>query len=424
MLWLIGGYLWMYVHRPFEYYKALGDMQIERIYMICMILAWGVSPRKALVTNRIHVAFAAFVMAFTFCWIISPYREETYDTLENYYKIIVFYIIFITTVNDEESLRRVVKMYIVAVALYMCHSLLEFTNGRCEWRMGIRRMVGVDVTYHDSNAFASTLLLSLPMTFPFWRGANTFKKRLPLLAHCTLAAGCILLTGSRTGFLGLLLFTVFCLMLSRYRARMLVVLGAALVVGFLLLPGELQNRFITIVDPSVGPANAQQSAEGRMVGLRHGYDLFTRNPLFGVGPSGFATASGIGFNPHNVYAQLMSELGLAGIVTFLGVLVCFWLNCREVAALYRKNPHWERGLSFYVSRAVGLNVIMLLFTGMAGHNLYRYNWLWYAAFGAAALHCARQRAAAELAYGPVPRLRRRPAPTAVPIPSLRPRFNA
>lgn len=424
MLWLLGGYIWMYVHRPFEYYRALGDMQIERIYMIVLILGWAISPRKALVMNRIHIAFAAFVMAFTFCWIISPYRDEASDTVENYYKVIVFYFIFITTVNDEESLRRVVKMYIISVALYMSHSLLEFTNGRCEWRMGIRRMVGVDVTYHDSNAFASTLLLSLPMTFPFWRDATTLKKRLPLLGHCGLAAGCILLTGSRTGFLALLLFTVFCLMLSRYRVRMLAFLGTALVVGLMLLPGELQNRFLTIIDPSVGPANAQESAEGRMVGLRHGYDLFTRNPLFGVGPSGFATASGIGFNPHNVYAQLMSELGLAGIVTFLAILACYLLNWMEVSRLYRKHPHWPRDLPFYVARAVGLNVIMLLFTGMAGHNLYRYNWLWYAAIGASALHCARQRAAAELAFGPVVRLRRRAAPVSpAPAPYLRPRFS-
>jgi hypothetical protein len=28
--------------------------------------------------------------------------------------------------------------------------------------------------------------------------------------------------------------------------------------------------------------------------------------------------------------------------------------------------------------------------GCAGHNLFRYNWQWFAAFGAIALHCLRQ----------------------------------
>jgi hypothetical protein len=424
MLWLIGGYLWLYVHRPFEYYPFLGDLQIERIYVITMILGWAVSPRKALVTNRIHVAVAAFVMMFTFCWLLSPWRDKTYDTLENYYKIIVFYIIFITTVNDRDSLRTVVKMYIGAVALYMGHSILEFYNGRCEWRMGIRRMVGVDITYHDSNAFASTLLLSLPMTLPFWREAKTFKQRLPPLVHCSLVGLCVMLTGSRTGFLGLLLFVLFCLMLSRYRVRMLLLMAPCLMVGVLLLPGELQNRFLTIIDPSVGPANARDSAEGRMVGLSHGWRLFSSNPLFGAGPGAFPMASGIGFNPHNVYGQIIGELGLAGITTFGAILLCFLFNCRETARLYREHPEWSRDLPFDVSRAVGLDVLMMLFTGMAGHNLYRYNWLWYAAFGAAALHCVRQRAAAELTLG-IPLLRRRlPArvPAALPY-SPRPRFT-
>jgi hypothetical protein len=47
-----------------------------------------------------------------------------------------------------------------------------------------------------------------------------------------------------------------------------------------------------------------------------------------------------------------------------------------------------------VCRATGLAVIMLLFLGMAGHNLYRYIWIWLAAFQAVAVHCVREKARA------------------------------
>ena len=53
---------------------------------------------------------------------------------------------------------------------------------------------------------------------------------------------------------------------------------------------------------------------------------------------------------------------------------------------------------------MAVTVLLLLFTGMAGHNLYRYNWVWLAAFQAIALHCVRARAAAP-ALLPAPRLR-------------------
>jgi hypothetical protein len=40
--------------------------------------------------------------------------------------------------------------------------------------------------------------------------------------------------------------------------------------------------------------------------------------------------------------------------------------------------------------------------GIGGHNLYRYNWLWFGAFQLAALGIARRRAAAEAAGELVP----------------------
>ena len=30
MIWMLGGYMWLFVHRPFEVWPWLGDLQIER----------------------------------------------------------------------------------------------------------------------------------------------------------------------------------------------------------------------------------------------------------------------------------------------------------------------------------------------------------------------------------------------------------
>lgn len=54
---------------------------------------------------------------------------------------------------------------------------------------------------------------------------------------------------------------------------------------------------------------------------------------------------------------------------------------------------------------MGLCVILLLFLGMAGHTLFRFYWVWFAAFQTVALHCVRRRAAAT-----VPAPAWRPAP--------------
>ena len=54
---------------------------------------------------------------------------------------------------------------------------------------------------------------------------------------------------------------------------------------------------------------------------------------------------------------------------------------------------------YHVARNGWTAVVLLLFMGLGGHNLFRYNWLWFGAFQLIALHIARQRARAETLYG-------------------------
>ncbi len=380
MQWLVGGYMWLFVHRPFEYYTALGDLQLERVYMIVLLLAWLMSPEKEFWPNRLHGALAAFLLAMIACWVASAYRDKTWETIESYLKVMVFYLILVTTVRDEAGLRRLLAMYLVATGLYMSHSILEYLHGRYEARMGINRMIGVDVTYHDSNSFASTLLLAMTMTLPFWKGARG-RRRLLLLAGTGAAATCIFLSGSRAGFLGL--------------------------VGVVALPGSLQDRFMSIVDSSRGPGNARASAEGRLIGLLDGIKLWERSPAVGVGPGAFGLATGSGMNAHNVYGQVLGEMGTVGVVALAGLLWSFRANAKEA----RRRRLAAPGPDFpaEVARAVGLAVVLMLLQGIAGHNLYRYTWVWLAAFQAVALRCLRTRLAPAPAFGParttaVPRL--------------------
>jgi O-antigen ligase len=394
MHWLLGGYMWLFIHRPFEYYHALGDLQIERIYMILMLVYWLVWPGKSVSSNRLHLALAGFTTALVVCWGASPFRDQTWETtLEHYVKVLVFYLLMVTSVRDEPGLRRLITMYLVAVGLYMGHSMLEYLHGRYEWRMGIRRMIGVDVTYRDPNAFASTLLLALPLTTPLWKRAKGSRK-LALAAFTGGAGLCVLLTGSRTGFVGLGVVGLMLLWSSRYRMRLLVVgLPLALVVAA-ALPDYLQDRFLTIIDPSRGPQNAQTSAEGRIVGLLDGLSLWERSPIVGVGPGAFGMATGRGYNPHNVYGQVLGEMGTLGVVAFAGLLLAFLTNSLHARRLGRQAPGLAVSFPAEVSQAISRTVLLLLLLGCAGHNLYRYNWVWLAAFEVVAIRGLQEQAAA------------------------------
>ena len=44
MLWILIGYMFLFIHRPFEIWPALGTLHIERLYMLGTLLAVAVYP--------------------------------------------------------------------------------------------------------------------------------------------------------------------------------------------------------------------------------------------------------------------------------------------------------------------------------------------------------------------------------------------
>jgi hypothetical protein len=99
----------------------------------------------------------------------------------------------------------------------------------------------------------------------------------------------------------------------------------------------------------------------------------------------------------------MSEMGLLGIISLIALVWCFRKNGKEVKDLYAAHPWWEKDFAYYTATSTWLAVFLLLFMGIGGHNMFRYNWLWFAAFQICAVGIVRKRAAEEasLVWQPV-----------------------
>jgi O-antigen ligase len=403
MPWLLAGYMWLYLHRPFEYWTFLGTLQIERMYMLGIMVAWLVSPGKLWPSNRLHGAFLYFTAVLFICWAASPYPQDLgQKILEDYIKVGVFFVLLVTTIRDERGLRQMLTFYFAALFLYQCHSLLEFINGRYEYRMGTVRMKAVDLTYGDPNTFAATLLHALPFLIPFWVTPREKPGRWTVAGYTGLSLLCMLLTGSRRAFIGLIFLGGIVALRSRHRWKLLL-LGLLLApAAFTVLPDNLKNRFLTIIDPSYGPSNATTSRDSRLLFFQIGMQLWSDNPLTGVGPAAFALAAKTGLQAHNLYAQTVAEMGTLGLSALLLMVFCFWKNAREARRLLREHPWWEDGFASGVVQNAWLAVVLLLFMGLGGHNLYRYNWLWFGAFQLTALGILRRRAAEEAAWIAMP----------------------
>ncbi len=400
MTYLLGGYMWLFVHRPFEIWPILGAARIERVYMLLMLVVWLLSP-KYITLNRLNAAFGAFVLALVASWTLSPFpdNEKVVLTCENYLKSAVVFLLLITSVRSEKDFRTLVWIYIAAVGLYMTHSLWEYRNGRHVFRMGTARMIGVDLTYSDANTFAATLVYSLPMILPFWFEAFGWRQKRWILGYATLTTLCVLLTGSRTALMGILVFLGgYVLGVSKRRLRLLVLAAVAAPLIWNFLPEDRRTRFMTIIDPSLGPANAQASAEGRRRGWEKGVELWNAYPVLGVGPGAHAVATNHYNQSHHLYGEVLGEMGTIGAVCLVLIVWGFARNAWEVRSL-GKRLRWKRApFPAMVVYATLATVGLMLLMGFGGHNLFRYSWLWFGGFSALGTRFVREMAIQEAAW--------------------------
>jgi hypothetical protein len=107
---------------------------------------------------------------------------------------------------------------------------------------------------------------------------------------------------------------------------------------------------------------------------------------------------------HNLYGILLGELGLLGGITFCllvaQILLANWRNLREIASLLPpgelpKEPASSEFLPLkqlrFITIACIQTILLLLFNGNFGHNLYRYTWLLVGAITVLCSYFIRQR---------------------------------
>lgn len=386
MIYLLIGYMWLYLHRPFEIWPLLAEIRIERIYMFITI-AWWVTQPKRWIHCRSH--FPVFLLATIYLAESLVGRYATFATVEDWFKVFVFYLLLVTSIYRESELKTIIVAFVCVTGLYELHSLREYVNGRGVFRMGTWRMIGVDESLSDPNSFGASVDYALVFLMPMWVLAKKRWQRAIVLASWSLGVLCVLLTGSRSAFVGIAVLLCAAAATSVHRWK----IG----VGVLVLPpiiwaslrADLQNRYLTLVDPSRGPENARDSAEGRALSFRQGMQSFAENPIFGAGLNSFRVQHGVG--THNLFNQALGELGLFGLAVLVGFAWSVWSDLREAKCLLRgfREARWD--FCYLVCLAATLAYLLLFLLGWGAHNLSRYNWLWFGAFSGIAVDSLRRR---------------------------------
>ena len=400
-LWIAVGWIALDIIRPWEIMlPELAPLHVARLYALGMIAVVICSGKFRWCRSPQTTGVLLFLAALAASWCFAGNSAAAYDEWYKYATLVAFYFVLLSVIRTPYQLCFVVLCYLAVMAAYLGKSQYEsLLNGHHVYTMGVYRLIGIDENNGSPNGLAASIVLSLPFLHLVWRERHTLSETWPrfwrtwlprfLIAYFLLAMTSVILTNSRSGMLGFVVFVVLSLMAGKKLGKRIAGVGYAatfLAVVWVMMPAEKQNRLRTVWHSEAGPSSAKSSADGRIEGMLAGLEMFRRHPITGVGIGNFvgyrvAELDGVRLQSHSLLGQTLGETGLLGGAAFLVMLAATFVNCRRTERSAGERPDRTLAVLARTTSACRMVIVLLLFFGLFGHNLLRFNWLWMAAFG-------------------------------------------
>jgi O-antigen ligase len=151
-------------------------------------------------------------------------------------------------------------------------------------------------------------------------------------------------TGSRGGFLALIVVASICLWLYSVRGRRRWMLALAALAGIFLWQSSgamLMQRLGDTLDSDGAQSAAYSSSQQRKELLLRSLEVTAQHPLFGVGPGNFYAVSGNWHTAHNSFTLMSSEAGLPALLLYALILYCGFANLRASSRFLKKQSNLD-----------------------------------------------------------------------------------
>lgn len=308
--------------------------------------------------------------------------------LDDFIKAVVFFYFTVQLVDTLPRLQTFVVVVFGCQVLRVLEPLfLHLTTGY--WGsyadMGdgyvLERLAGAPNDIVNPNGLAFVILTALPFLYYLIGGSRREIVRLASIGLLVALLYALVLTGSRSGMLGLLVIAAAIIFRSKHRTAILVIaaISAALLVG--VMSPDMKDRYLSLIDD--GTRNAA-TTHGRLEHMKDEVRVAIRHPLLGhgLGTSQEALSNEVGrYQPsHNLYLEAIIELGLIGTVIYLKFLASIFGNLRQVrgaiSSLGSQLVEDDEKRLFYerCTAATMVLVVMCLVFSIASYGLSEFYW--------------------------------------------------
>lgn len=358
MYWGVMVYFAVSYLRPQDIIRPLRALHPIEILVPLLIIGYLLSNKTAVVTKISPIIKAMLVFAGIMILSIPfSYHQRKSFTGAEYFLLTVVLICFLITVTFN-SFRRIERLFLMlnfGIVILALDVVKKYLSGGTH--QTIEGLIGGQ--FGNPNDLAVNLVLFLPMVYYYFLNGKTIFSKLFSLGLFGVVLFGVLGTQSRGGLLAAIVVLGLLIIKTDKKGLALTTGAVAVVLILTLAPSNALNRFQTIFT-----YQEDTSAMKRTYFYESSIKMLRSRPLTGVGMDAWTYAYATAFrnpldisygwyNPHSSYFQIIGELGLPGILTYLYLIYMTFGAMRSLEKRFKVNPVYQRQLYFTQCLRIG-----------------------------------------------------------------------
>jgi O-antigen ligase len=313
--------------RPQDQITPLQPLHLAEVSAIIALIAMALSrlsrglPITRLTPELVGVVALGGVIILTAPFSVWPGGAiGTFTDL--YVKVILIFLLMVNTLLWPRRVEQVTWLIVLATGYIAFRAVFDYARGINLIENG-RVQGAVGGMFQNPNDLALNMVAILPLAASFAFRRVSLVRRGISVACAGLMFMTVVASQSRSGSLGLATVLIVMAVLTLRRKPGLVAAGVIVsILALPMLPDSYWARLASITNPEKDESG---SREARKILLRESYQTFLEHPITGVGAGQFQNYAPEGRDQpwresHNSILQVAAELGIPGLLVFLGLL--------------------------------------------------------------------------------------------------------
>ncbi len=390
-------YLLVFLMRPGEKYPFLATIRIELILGACLSFLSLIKNKYryghfTIPDSKLNLNMLLVLAAMCLSFSLSSCKDCTVNAIQEMLKLAIFFLLIILNIDSKKKLEIFFWAFLLINAKLTFDIAYGFYHGQAVYNQGLERATGGNSAMDNFNGIAITMNTMIPFAYFFFFYYREYWQKIIMAGCLFLFSWTLIITGSRGGMIGFVGIMGMIWLQSKRKLALGLFFIVFMVVGWSLLGSDSRARYSTIFDKKL-----DESSENRILAWEDGLELAILRPITGVGAGAFAWARverfGRYLNPHNMYIQVLAELGFIGtFIYFMFVIDIFRFNRRILKRVTSRGS--PLSMLVPLARSIMTSCGSLLITGIFAHSAYRYTWYMMAALTVVSLQLIKEAEAA------------------------------